>query len=200
MSDEEMLIYCKRADQETVRACVSILARRYESALVNYIFRIVRDRDIAEDILQETFVRIYHKSREYRRIARFSTWLYKIATNLSLNEIRNRTKRPHLSLNMPLDTSGADAQDMVTLLKAADSQTPARRIERKELGRLTSEMLAQLPESYRMVIILCDIESFSYQEAADILSVRPGTVGSRLARAREFFAKRLLPYMRRVEK
>ena len=75
MSDEEMLTYCKHADDETVRACISILARRYESSLLNYIYRMVRDRDIAEDLLQETFVRIYRKSREYRRIARFSTWL-----------------------------------------------------------------------------------------------------------------------------
>lgn len=200
MSDEDMLIYCKHADQETVRTCVSILARRYETALANYIYRIVRDRDIAEDLLQETFVRIYHKSREYRRIARFSTWLYKIATNLSLNELRNRARRPHLSLNLPIDTGETDAEEMMTMLESERTEPPVRRIERKELGRLTSETLAQLPEPFRLVIILCDIENFSYQEAAGILNVRPGTIGSRLARARDYFTRKLLPHMRRVRK
>ena len=105
MSDEEMLTYCRNADQETVRTCVSILAQRYKSSLLNYIYRMVGDRDIAEDLLQETFVRIYRKSREYRQIARFSTWLFKIATNLSLNEIRNRRHRPGLTLDLPVERS-----------------------------------------------------------------------------------------------
>jgi RNA polymerase sigma-70 factor (ECF subfamily) len=199
MSDEEILTYCKHEDQETLRACVAILAGRYQSSLLNYIYRIVSDRDIAEDLLQETFVRIYRKSREYRRIARFSTWLYKIATNLSLNEIRNRRHRPQLTLNVPID-SDADTEELVSLLKSVHTDPPAREIGDKELSLLLDQTLAELPDSYRVVIILCDIENFSYHEAAELLDVRPGTVGSRLARAREFFARKFLPYMRQVKK
>lgn len=200
MSDEEILTYCKYASQETLRACVSILAGRYQSSLLNYIYRIVGDRDIAEDLLQETFVRIYRKSREYRMIARFSTWLYKIATNLSLNEIRNRRHRPQLTLNVPIDSAEADAEELVSLLKSTHSDPPVREIRDKELGIMLDQTLAELPDSYRVVIILCDIENFSYHEAAELLDVRPGTVGSRLARAREYFARKFLPYMRQVKK
>lgn len=199
MSDEEILTYCKHEDQETLRGCVAILAGRYQSSLLNYIYRIVGDRDIAEDLLQETFVRIYRKSREYRRIARFSTWLYKIATNLSLNEIRNRRHRPQLTLNVPID-SDADTEELISLLKSAHTDPPAREIGDKELSLLLDQTLAELPDSYRVVIILCDIENFSYHEAAELLDVRPGTVGSRLARAREFFARKFLPFMRQVRK
>lgn len=200
MSDEEMLTYCKHADDEIMRTCVSILARRYESSLLNYIYRMVRDRDIAEDLLQETFVRIYRKSREYRRIARFSTWLFKIATNLSLNEIRNRRHRPQLTLNLPVDSTGSDAEELVRLLESEDTQVPARLVADKELGRVVGEILGELPESYRVVLILCDMEGFSYREASEVMNVRPGTVGSRLARARQHFAGKMLPYMRRVKK
>jgi RNA polymerase sigma-70 factor (ECF subfamily) len=200
MSDEEMLTYCRYADQETMRTCVSILARRYESSLLNYIYRMVADREIAEDLLQETFVRIYRKSREYRRIARFSTWLFKIATNLSLNEIRNRRHRPGLTLDLPVEAGEPDAEALITLLESRDAQVPVRLLEDKELGRVVEKILGELPEPYRVVIILCDIEKFSYREAADVLNVRPGTVGSRLARAREYFAGKLVPYMRQVRK
>jgi RNA polymerase sigma-70 factor (ECF subfamily) len=199
MPDEEMLTYCKHADQETVRTCVSILARRYESSLINYIYRIVGDRDIAEDLLQETFVRIYRKSREYRRIAKFSTWLFKIATNLSLNEIRNRRHRPGLTLNLPVDQDESDAEELVSLIQSADAQAPAKLISDKELGSYVRTILDELPEPYRLVTILCDIENFSYREASQALGVRPGTVGSRLARAREYFAKRLVPFIRHVK-
>lgn len=200
MSDEEILTYCKQADQETVRTCVSILARRYESSLLNYIYRMVGDRDIAEDLLQETFVRIYRKSREYRQIARFSTWLFKIATNLSLNEIRNRRHRPQLTLNLSVDAGEADAEELITLLESKEAEVPLRSIENKELSRIVEDVLGELPEPYRMVIILCDMENLSYREAAEVLGVRPGTVGSRLARARQFFIKKLLPYMKQAEK
>jgi RNA polymerase sigma-70 factor (ECF subfamily) len=200
MSDEDMLTYCKHADQETVRACVSILARRYESSLLNHIYRMVGDRDIAEDLLQETFVRIYRKSREYRRIARFSTWLFKIATNLSLNELRNRRNRPHLTLNLPVDAQEADVQELVTLLESRSAQAPERQAQDRELGYIVDRVLAEMPEAYRVVLVLCDIEKFSYQEAAVALGTRPGTIGSRLSRARHFFAKKLLHYVRRVRK
>lgn len=199
MSDEEMLTYCKHADQEKVRECVSILARRYESSLLNYIYRIVGDRDIAEDLLQETFIRIYRKSREYRRIARFSTWLFKIATNLSLNEIRNRRHRPQLTLNLPVQSDEADAEELVSLLESRGAHAPPQRVEDRELGRVIDDVLAEMPEAYRLVIILCDIEKFSYGEAAAALGTQPGTIGSRLSRARQFFSSRLLHYMRQVK-
>ncbi len=173
MSDEEMLTYCKHADDEIMRTCVSILARRYESSLLNYIYRMVRDRDIAEDLLQETFVRIYRKSREYR---------------------------PQLTLNLPVDSTGSDAEELVRLLESEDTQVPARLVADKELGRVVGEILGELPESYRVVLILCDMEGFSYREASEVMNVRPGTVGSRLARARQHFAGKMLPYMRRVKK
>ena len=163
MSDEEMLTYCRNADQETVRTCVSILARRYKSSLLNYIYRMVGDRDIAEDLLQETFVRIYRKSREYRQIARFSTWLFKIATNLSLNEIRNRRHRPGLTLDLPVEAGEADAEALITLLESKGAPVPARLLEDRELGHVVEEILGELSEPYRVVIILCDIENFSYR-------------------------------------
>ena len=200
MSDEEILTYCKSADTEAVRVCVSVLARRHAPGVFNHIYRIVGDREIAEDLLQETFVRIYRKSREYRQIARFSTWLFKIATNLSLNEIRNRRHRPHLSLETPVEPGEEDARNLVSLLRSGASETPVRMVEDRDFGRLLQEAIGQLPEQYRVVLILCDVEKFSYDEAAQVLDTRPGTVGSRLARARQFLAGRILPLLRRAGK
>ncbi len=199
MSDEDMLIFCKDADQETLRIAVSILARRHKASLLNHIYRMVWDREIAEDLLQEVFIRIYRKGREYRRIARVSTLLYKIATNLALNEIRNRRRYPHLSLNQPIETGGEGGEQIMKLL-GTDDEAPARPIEQKDLGAFLQDILARLPEKYRVVIILCDIENFTYQEAAAVLDLPSGTIGSRLARGREYLARKLSAYRRQVRK
>jgi RNA polymerase sigma-70 factor (ECF subfamily) len=192
MTDEEILFLCKEANDETVRRCVEILAKRYQTAIVNYIYKIIRDREAAEDLTQETFVRVFNKSREFKRVAKFSTWLYKIATNLSLNEIRDRKIRPSLSLYSQAESDSAG--ELISLLPARQvpTETDSRR---RELARLIENTLQELPEKYRLVLILCDIEQFSYQEAARVLGMRVGTVGSRLSRARRYFVEKFRPHI-----
>jgi RNA polymerase sigma-70 factor (ECF subfamily) len=192
MTDEEILFLCKEANDETVRRCVEILAKRYQTAIVNYIYKIIRDREAAEDLTQETFVRVFNKSREFKRVAKFSTWLYKIATNLSLNEIRDRKIRPSLSLYSQAESDSAG--ELISLLPARQvpTETDSRR---RELARLIEKTLQELPEKYRLVLILCDIEQFSYQEAARVLGMRVGTVGSRLSRARRYFVEKFRPHI-----
>jgi RNA polymerase sigma-70 factor (ECF subfamily) len=191
MTDEEILLLCKEANDETVRKCVEILARRYQTAILNYIYRIIRDRDAAEDLAQETFVRVFNKSRQFKSVAKFSTWLYKIATNLSLNEIRDRKVRPSLTLYSQAESQTITGE-LISLLPAqqAPTETDSRR---RELARLIENTLQQLPEKYRLVLVLCDIERFSYQEAAHVLGMRVGTIGSRLSRARRYFIEKFRP-------
>ena len=197
MADEEILLLCKEANDETVRKCVEILARRYETAILNYIYRIIRDREAAEDLTQETFVRVFNKSRQFKKVAKFSTWLYKIATNLSLNEIRDRKIRPSLTLYAQAQQD-ADAGDLVSLLPAP--HIPAETdSQRRELALLIENTLQELPEKYRLVLVLCDIEQFSYREAARVLGMRVGTVGSRLSRARRYFVEKFKPHIQEKE-
>lgn len=193
MADEEILLFCKQANDETVRKCVEILAKRYQTAVLNYIYRIIRDREAAEDLTQETFVRVFNKSRQFKKVAKFSTWLYKIATNLSLNEIRDRKLRPSLTLYTQAQPD-ADGGELISLLPAPHipSEIDSRR---RELARLIESTLQELPEKYRLVLILCDMEQFSYQEAARVLGMRVGTVGSRLSRARRYFVQKFSPHL-----
>jgi RNA polymerase sigma-70 factor (ECF subfamily) len=193
MTDENIILACKYGDDQTVRRCVEILAKRYQTAILNYIYKLTRDREAAEDLTQETFVRVFNKSRQFKSVAKFSTWLYRIATNLALNEIRDRKMRPSLSLYSPAEHKTGEGE-LVSLLPAPDIQSETDS-QRRELARLIEDTLQSLPEKYRLVLVLCDIEGFSYEEAAHISGMRVGTIGSRLSRARRYFVDKFRPHI-----
>ncbi|MFH1421115.1 MAG: sigma-70 family RNA polymerase sigma factor [Planctomycetota bacterium] len=193
ITDEEILLKCKSADTEFIKKSIEILAQRHQTAIFNYINKIIRDKETAEDLTQETFVRVFNKSREFKKIAKFSTWLYRIATNLSLNEIRDRKIRPYLTLHTPVG-NGIDEDELISLISSKQAP-PETNIQQKELAHCIEDILQKLPEKYRLVLILCDIEQFSYHEVARILRTSAGTIGSRLSRARRYFIEKFKQYI-----
>ena len=189
LPDEELLLRCREASDDVVRRSVEVLARRHHRRLVNFTFRFVGNRESAEDLAQEAFVRVYRKAREYRNIAKFTTWLYRIATNLALNEIRNRGHRPSLTLSRPLNEEGGRG-DLASTVPAV-GEDPLAAAARNDMARAVHQAIGTLPEKYRAVLVLCDLQELSYADAAEALEINIGTVRSRLFRARAQFQQKM---------
>ena len=150
---------------------------RYNGRLYNFIYRFVGDRETAEDIVQETFLRAFRKRKEYRAIANFSTWLFTIAGNLAKSELRRRKRWRMFSLERDEETdTGMDLPD--------ESARPDRVAESSIADVQIQEAIASLPDNYRQVILLRDVEGMSYQEISEIVDCPVGTVKSRVNRAR----------------
>jgi len=150
---------------------------RYRGRLYNFVFRFVSDRETAEDIVQETFLRAFRKRKEYRAIANFSTWLFTIAGNLAKSELRRRKRWRLFSLHRDDDSeTGIELPD--------ETYRPDKVAESSLADDQIHNAIASLPENYRQVILLRDVEGMAYQEIAEILDCPVGTVKSRVNRAR----------------
>ncbi len=175
-SDEKLMLRAGQGD----KGAFNIIVRRYTSRMVNLAYQIVGDRDLAEDVAQDTFLRAYRSAARYREISKFSTWLYTIAINLCRNELRRRKFRTYSLEGM------AERQDDDRLrIDIADETTkPDLDLERKETGRLVREAVASLPEKFRTPLVLRDIQELSYEEIGEIMELPEGTVKSRINRGR----------------
>jgi RNA polymerase sigma-70 factor (ECF subfamily) len=199
-SDEDLFRVCREsADGEAIRRAVAALAGRHERGLTRYLTNFVGSRETAEDLAQEAFIRIYQHAREYREVARVSTWLYRIATNLALNEIRDRKHRPRFSLDARAAGEGGEGEALLEGLAERREPRPEERAQARDLAARVRAAVAELPEVYRAVILLCDLEGFSYEQAAAALDVKIGTIRSRLFRAREQVQEKLGPLVVRGE-
>ena len=203
LTDEELLLLCRDArDGDEIRRAISTLAARHHPGVVRYLTRFLSSREAAEDLAQEAFVRIWKHAREYRgeSAAKVSTWLYRIATNLALNEIRDRKNRPRVSLNVPVGAGGGEgAGELGDGIAQRREAGPGERAEARDLQSRVRRAIEELPEPYRATILLCDLEGLSYEEAAAALEVKIGTIRSRLFRAREQFQAKLGPAVVRGE-
>jgi len=167
------------------------LIERYSKKLLNYINRMVYDRDRAEDLLQDTFIRVYRNIHRFDTSRRFSTWLYTIATNLAKNELRNVSRSPLLFF-----------QDLFfhnkykLMFEAADQGAkPDDQVYKNQLRDLVAGVVRELPKNHRLIFTLRETEGKSYVEIAEILDCGIGTVKSRLNRARNKFARLIEPYL-----
>lgn len=191
LCDEELMLRCRGAEVEVARAIVGELARRHLERLAGFLFGLTGDRAGALDLAQEAFVRVFRHRERYQEIARFTTWLYTIGRNLALNEIRNRKKRPE---GAGAFTDEAGEGDLLAGF-AGNSPDPARAAEAADLKSLVRSAIETLPEHYRAVVILCDLEERAYADAAEILGVPIGTIRSRLSRARTQLERALRPHL-----
>ena len=163
-----------------------LLVERYQSRLLNFVYRTVGDRERAEDLVQEVFVRVYRHLARFDRSKKFSTWIYTIASNLAKNELRNRARNP-LVLFQTM-TSGWEDEE-----RPLEFEDPAARpddaFERRHLRELVDAAVRRLPVHHRQVFVLREIEGCSYEEIAEMTKCNLGTVKSRLNRARSAFAE-----------
>lgn len=162
----------------------SILVDRYKNRLLNFVYRFVKDFDVAEDIVQETFLRVFRKRHSYRAIANFSTWIFTIAGNLAKSELRRRKRWRFLSLD-------ANSEDKRKIELPDSSITPDRAAAITILNENVNNAIDTLKDKYREALILRDIEGMSYQQIADIVGVPVGTIKSRVNRARIKMQKEL---------
>jgi len=159
----------------------TMFVNRYKNRLYNFIYRIIPEREVAEDILQETFLRVYNQRKNYSPDYALSTWVYTIALNLVRSELRKRKLRKFMSLDFLKEE---------TDVELPDNTNP----EPGLLKPILEKAIKQLPEEYRLAFVLCDIERLPYSEIAEIMRVPVGTVKSRINRARSMLREKLLPY------
>jgi len=162
------------------------LTHRFRSAVYQIVYKIVRERETANDLVQETFMKAFASLASYRSEYRFSTWLYKIAANSSIDFLRKKRIQA-LSLDRKVETKDGQVE-----IDVPDySYHPGRELERKEQRLSIEEAIQSLPDKYREVIVYRHKDDKSYEEIADLLNIPVGTVKARIFRARELLKKKL---------
>ncbi len=185
VSDEELMLECRKGDM----SAFELLVRRYQDALVNYIYYTINDYHRAEDLAQETFLRVFKNASRYEPKASFKSWLYTIATNLSKNEIRNRARRNTYFLEDMVEEN----EDVYHSEFMIDTRyQPDILYEKKERQQLIKKTLKQLPENQRLALTLVTYQELSYEEISDILNCTTGAVKSLIHRARQNMKKLLI--------
>src|SRR5512134_317658 len=169
-----------------------VLVDRYQTRLLNFVHRTIGDRERAEDLVQEAFIRVYRHLQRFDQSKKFSTWIYTIASNLAKNELRNRSRNPLVLFQTLKKNWDADHRP----LEWEDTQyKPDDLFRKRHLRRKVEEAVAQLPEHHRIVFVLREMEGKTYEEIADITGCNLGTVKSRLNRARNNFAQVIGPML-----
>jgi RNA polymerase sigma-70 factor (ECF subfamily) len=168
------------------------LVERYQTRLLNFIYRTIGDRDRAEDLVQEVFIRVHRHLHRFDRSKKFSTWVYTIASNLAKNELRNRSRNP---LVLFQTMRGGNDDEERPLQFEDTTARPDDLYQRRHLRELVEDTVAKLPEHHRQVFVLRELEGKSYEEIAEITSCNLGTVKSRLNRARTAFAAIIEPFI-----
>ncbi len=168
------------------------LVDRYQKRLLNFVYRTIGDRERAEDLVQEVFIRVHRHLHRFDQTKKFSTWIYTIASNLSKNELRNRSRSPLVLFQTIKKNWEADHRP----LQFEDKNHKPEDLYRKRyLRELVEWAVSQLPEHHRVVFVLRELEGKTYEEIAEITDCNLGTVKSRLNRARNRFAQIIGPLL-----
>jgi RNA polymerase sigma-70 factor (ECF subfamily) len=168
------------------------LVAKYQQPVLNLLWRMLRDQTEAEDIAQNVFVQVFKSAHRYEVSSKFSTWLYTIARNLGLNEIRRRSRHPAESIE-----GARFEQEDEPLRQFEDKQSPSppRTLLQGELEAKIEEALADLPENQRTAILLCRQAELSYEDIARVLDCSLSATKSLIHRGRETLKSRLKPYL-----
>jgi RNA polymerase sigma-70 factor (ECF subfamily) len=190
--DAALMLRAKRGD----RAAFAELVEKYKQPVMNFVFRSLRDEIEAEDLAQNVFLQVFKSRARYRQTAKFSTWLFTIARNLCLNEIRRRSRHPAESI----EEEHAEHEDQPHRQYEDKSQmAPPEQLLQGELARKIEEALAGLPENQRTAILLCRQDELSYEEIAEILDCSLSATKSLIHRGRETLKEKLKPYLQTGE-
>ena len=156
---------------------------RYERPVFSLIYRMVRDRTLAEDLAQEAFIRAFNAIGSYKTSYKFSNWIFKIANNAAIDQLR-RKELDTLSLEGGPDATTPDRIEATMLQVGSDGESPLEELEARELGSAIEHAVAQLRPEYQSCIIMRHVEGRPYDEIADILDLPLGTVKTYIHRAR----------------
>jgi RNA polymerase sigma-70 factor (ECF subfamily) len=187
--DAALMLRVKQGDTEAF----TLLVDKYKQPVLSLVFRMVHDAIEAEDLAQNVFLQVYKSAARYEVSSKFSTWLFTIARNLSLNEIRRRSRHPADSL----DAAHPEQEDQ-PLHQYEDRKTfsPPESLLHSELREKIEQALAELPENQRTAIVLCRRDDLSYEDIAKVLGCSVSATKSLIHRGRETLKGKLKPYLR----
>jgi len=177
MTDDALMQRVREGDDDAFGEIVD----RYKDSLVNYLTHLVRSRDRAEEVAQDAFVRLYRKASQYKQQERLGPYLFRIATNLVVTEIRRERRWSLLLPRLHASTRQS-------------APSPDTNLFASEIQRQVAAAIDRLPINYRAPLVLFEVEEWSYDEIAKALDVRVGTVKSRISRARELLRRHLAPF------
>ena len=189
LSDQEVVALARAGKEAAYRE----LLRRYERPVFSLIYRMVRDRALAEDLAQDTFVKVLNALDSYRPEYKFSSWVFKIANNVAIDQLRRR-ELDTLSLDGAPDARTKDEVEATALQAVDRSELPLAELESRELGSMIEQAIGKLRPEYRSCILLRHVEGRSYEEIAETLDLPLGTVKTYIHRARHELREYLEPY------
>jgi RNA polymerase sigma-70 factor (ECF subfamily) len=192
-SDVQLMLDVKAGDE----ASFELLLRKYRSPLLNFLYRMVRDKAVAEDLAQEVFLRVYRAREEYAPSAKFTTWMFRIATNLALNSVRdNRHRQMEISMDQP-----ADSGEEYSRTWEVPDRAPS--VEQELVARSRAELILKaihaLPEKQRAAVLLHKYQELDYDEIARVLECSESALKSLLFRAYETLRVQLAPLVNRPQ-
>ena len=183
ISDNELLERFASGDQSAFR----ILVNRYKNALYGFLNKFLSDRNLVEDVFQDTFIQLINSLDSFDKSRPLRPWLFTIAANKAKDTLRKRQRRGALSINAAAEGMEMSFDDMLNVITSTD-KTPYDDVDKEETARRVRSVIAELPENSREILILAYFNKFSYKHMADILSIPIGTVKSRLHSAVKQFA------------
>ncbi len=181
--DDELMI----AVQEGTPSAFAQLVERHQGPLVGFFYRNTRDRQLAEDLTQETLLKVYNQAWDYLPLGKFRAWMFRIARNLLIDNVRRRS---HDALIRAFNTHDEDGTDAISRI-AGDLISPSSHAEQRELAELVREFLAEIPEDQRQTFTLHHDAGLSLPEVAEIMEIPLATCKSRLRLAREKLSQKL---------
>ncbi|HJQ26716.1 MAG TPA: sigma-70 family RNA polymerase sigma factor [Blastocatellia bacterium] len=187
-SDHELLEAIRDGDE----AAFQEIVRRYRNPITNFIYRMIDDYERSVELAQETFIRIFTSAARYQANYSFSTYIYRIASNLAISELRRRKRRKLVSLFAPFTNDDGEA---VELDPPDNNPLQDETLIRDERRKAVARAISSLPEKYRAAIVLRDVEGLSYDRIAEVLQLSEGTVKSRINRARNLLKEKLSAYI-----
>jgi RNA polymerase sigma-70 factor, ECF subfamily len=169
------------------------LVARYQGRLLTVLRHLVGNREQAEDLTQEVFLRVYRARKTYEAGAKFATWLFSIANHAALNSLRDKSRRHEITLQAH-DSGPLGARPLDRMLQASSGQIPSRQLDKAEVRDIVRMSIESLNERQRMAVLLSKFEGMSYAEIAQVMEITPQALKSLLSRARENLREVLQPY------
>ncbi|MDW7680184.1 MAG: sigma-70 family RNA polymerase sigma factor [bacterium] len=185
-TDEELIEKFQNGDLYAF----DLIVKRYKNQLLNFIYRFLGNTEESEDLVQETFLRVYRNRKAYQKVAKFSTWIYTIAGNLAKTELRKRKRRRFFSISeLGFNEKDYDISD--------EAYNPEKDVDSRLKEAIIHEQIMALSPKFREVIILRDVQQLSYEEISEIVKIPLGTVKSRVNRGRLKLQEKLTTLLER---